>query len=139
MTPALLPLCRTHTPCIYNSCDTSRKLAADWLTGDATFSLTIQNTCSLGKGNTATPYYIPSIQSCLSGAAEQTMMTNGKTPPDTPPPPLPAPSLTRFHKVVQKLNKAEGDFSPKSIRLTSGALNTLLKILRIGKKLKIFI
>lgn len=130
MTLALLPLCMLHISCISISSDPSRWSftalhLAHW---GCSLQLTIQNTCSLGKGHMASTHSTPASTAAYLGL-QQTLVIDGKPP-----------TLIRLHEaLVQKLNKAEGGFSPKSKQLISGASNTRLKILRKRKKLEIFI
>lgn len=133
MTLALLPLCRLHTSCISISSDPSRwSLTALHLAHwGCSLYRTTQNTCSLGKGHMATStHYIPSIQSSLSGAAAN---------------PCDWWQTTHFGKIPWSVGtKAEqgrrgGGVLSKKHKVNLGALNTLLKILRKRKKLKILI
>lgn len=97
--------------------------AVYWLIGDAAFISPSRSPAPWVRGT-----LLAFVPTPASGIAEKALLTDGEPP-----------SLTIFHEVVQRLNKAERDLFPNSIRLTSRILNTLLKILSKRKRLKIFI
>lgn len=105
MTPALLPLVGP-TPDVFTTHLTHPH--DNWL--HSIGSLGMQP--SVSPSRTPAPWVkdtVPALNispasraAYLTGAVQQTLVTNGKPP-----------SLIRFHKVMQNLNKTEGDFSPK--------------------------
>lgn len=88
-------------------------LLANW---GGSLHLTIQTTGSFNQGHVASLHYIPSTESSLSGTVQQTFVTDGKPP-----------SLTRFHKGIQKLNNAERPFLSKQHKVIFWGIKYTIK------------